>query len=763
MVNITTTDLDNPEYYIQRHKKGWKIVHSKSADKLIKKHGKGILKDKTPSLIEFSKADQKKLIKANVEGGSILSSVLDTVKHYTNKVKDVAHKVVHGRGEDYPPNAKLMIEKYKNETVVGVSLHRSTLSSVYTTLMSALTNGETARRLLNEPKDKLFHISMWVKLSNGVVLSCEKEEAIKIRENPKKKAREEEQDAPVPQNTTFEKFLLKGLQNAGAKKFFGYSAKDNNCGNWIEYILRGNNIDNASTHAFIGQDTKKILAGFPNLRKFMNTITDIGGRANVVAEGGKIAKMRGGGDREPPPPPPPSSRTSTKPRRNIVDIIKEMDIHEPKSKKGAKIKQEIQKHLEYIPKITDAPKVTQRKRIGKGLKHKMVGGGDREPPPPPPPRTPPRRPREREMQYLPSPTEVNAIDSPNFAREGYYPTANPPPINRREVGTAALGGRRVNLFNSPFQHQPIMNPAPAAPAQAPAGAVRGIFDSPPQRRQRLNTPPAAGAEEVLTPVSTPHNQGGSLPDWDNLNWGSLTKQFERYNSQHKPLKDLEAFAKMIIAEPKKYLSKTVKRARFYINVILKKKSHNIEMPHNRIMGKGVLTLPTHSAIELHGDKGKIITTMPIAGMPQYTDPRPMLGGDPRTWSPHPLHTQHPNASIMSLGGSGLYGGMRGGMIEEDFDNLQDHDFNVPENINWNTTVENPQNMRVNCPVCNNLINHKGLPRHYHAMHPEYPIPYFRPPHREGNRHGRGSHGAGMRGGVIPSPPSRNPTTDPSLM
>jgi hypothetical protein len=62
--------------------------------------------------------------------------------------------------------------------------------------------------------------------------------------------------------------------------------------------------------------------------------------------------------------------------------------------------------------------------------------------------------------------------------------------------------------------------------------------------------------------------------FEDLKWGSFTKQFQAYKSQHpkSKVKDLDAFAKMIVKTPKKYQEKTLKRARFYLNVIEKKKT-----------------------------------------------------------------------------------------------------------------------------------------------------------------------------------------------
>ena len=132
---------------------------------------------------------------------------------------------------------------------------------------------------------------MWIKLNNIVIL-CEKNEVINFRVNPKKANEEETQQIRTPNNISLLEFIEKGRNYIGDDKFFSYSAKNNNCGNWIEYILKANNIDDANTHNFIGQDTNKILEGFPILRKSLNTLTDIAGRANVLIEGGTIYKNK---------------------------------------------------------------------------------------------------------------------------------------------------------------------------------------------------------------------------------------------------------------------------------------------------------------------------------------------------------------------------------------------------------------------------------------------------------------------------------------
>jgi hypothetical protein len=60
-------------------------------------------------------------------------------------------------------------------------------------------------------------------------------------------------------------------------------------------------------------------------------------------------------------------------------------------------------------------------------------------------------------------------------------------------------------------------------------------------------------------------------DFDDIKWGKFTDQLNRYNSQNKKNLDLCQFADLILSNPKKYTMTTQRRARFYKNVLAKKK------------------------------------------------------------------------------------------------------------------------------------------------------------------------------------------------
>ena len=55
----------------------------------------------------------------------------------------------------------------------------------------------------------------------------------------------------------------------------------------------------------------------------------------------------------------------------------------------------------------------------------------------------------------------------------------------------------------------------------------------------------------------------------NVKWGTFSSQFKDYNAKHKTVKtkSLKSFANYVLKHPSRFHSKSVKRARFYTNLI----------------------------------------------------------------------------------------------------------------------------------------------------------------------------------------------------
>ena len=190
-----------------------------------------------------------------------------------------------GLKRDYSISAKNILKKYGNQVITHIEIGRNPLPSIYTKLLNYWSNNVIQKRLDLEPKDKLFHIFMRIRLQNGVTILAEKNEIINFKVNPYiANNKEEKQIITLPQQKITFNELLERTKNLMKDNFFTYSAKNNNCGNWIEGILKANHLDTQTTNTFLHQDTKSILNGFPNLHKTLNTVTDIAGKANETLQ-----------------------------------------------------------------------------------------------------------------------------------------------------------------------------------------------------------------------------------------------------------------------------------------------------------------------------------------------------------------------------------------------------------------------------------------------------------------------------------------------
>ncbi len=81
----------------------------------------------------------------------------------------------------------------------------------------------------------------------------------------------------------------------------------------------------------------------------------------------------------------------------------------------------------------------------------------------------------------------------------------------------------------------------------------------------------------MTDVGAKRATGGGAGedpiDWEDIKWGSFKAQFDQYNATHEnKFNDLGSFADYILANKQNFQQKTLKRARFYKNVLQKKKS-----------------------------------------------------------------------------------------------------------------------------------------------------------------------------------------------
>ena len=271
------------------------------------KAGKGILKDIQKGFKKVGRTIKKGVIggidivedvgKQAIKGvEKVANKTADIAEDVAGRVEDYGKAVIYGR-MDYPPKVRDILKKYGQEVISGLTIMRTPVPKVLTGALSLFSLGKFGKRM-SRSFDELFHLFLEIRTESGKRLSVEKNEVINMDINPAKRDKTEVKDviSRIPQGLTIDEMLNKTEEYMGKRKFFSYSAKDNNCQDFIVSIFRANNIGDEQDITFIKQDTKSLFKDLPYLRKLSNTITDIGGRFNVITTGRGVNEIENYGD-----------------------------------------------------------------------------------------------------------------------------------------------------------------------------------------------------------------------------------------------------------------------------------------------------------------------------------------------------------------------------------------------------------------------------------------------------------------------------------
>jgi hypothetical protein len=265
-----------------------------------RKNKKYASEEERKEAIKQQKRESAKRIRDAKKGKGIFTGLTNFTNKVINKVSDYGKKTIskvekfgdallYGRN-DYPPKVRNILDKYGNKIVRGITIGRTPVPQLLTGALSVASGGDFGKNLKNSPYDTLFHLFIRVSLDDGSVVSMEKNEVINMDIDPAIPANTETRVvSKIPENLT-PLTILDNAKRVMGGSFFKYSARDNNCQDFIMALFNGSNIGDEEDRTFIKQNTKSLFEGLTGLRKFSNTITDIGGRFNVLTQGAGIEK-----------------------------------------------------------------------------------------------------------------------------------------------------------------------------------------------------------------------------------------------------------------------------------------------------------------------------------------------------------------------------------------------------------------------------------------------------------------------------------------
>lgn len=520
--------------------------------------------------------------KKKLKGEGMISDTIRNVKEYglvkglKETGKDKLHQakaILTGNITQLSPAIKTLLNKYGDVSISSAVLKRTPVSGVMTGALSFFSGGKFGERQKERDFDELFHLFMVFTLSNGKKIQLEKEARINVRlEQPAKPHTEIEGIKNMPNGLTLNSILEKTKAFMGDKGFYGYSAKDNNCQDFLSSVLRANDMGEPNDLQFIKQDTKYLFKNLSGLRKLSNTLTDIGARADVFMEGGDIHQQYNG----------------------EVEALRNKKMN---SKLKLNKLSKLQEH--YFKQIRD-----------KGMKGGMITDGLS---------TPPQSPRV-------SPHQISVIEDA-IRRGGTY-SGLMTIINANSDGVSQTSLRR--------SLESYLEGIPQAPVRVMMrrfddimnyfnddGATDGELSDLDGDFDGMDIGGNGFSSDDESMEGTGFKEDDI--DFDDIKWGSFTEQFNRFRKKHKksPIKDLEQFAKMLIENKEKYNKTTIKRARFYLNVLLPKKN---KISTNSIKMVKKLTKKQMKKLAMETD-GEGIFLSGVGGEGMYAGEGFSAGGD----------------------------------------------------------------------------------------------------------------------------------------
>ena len=176
--------------------------------------------------------------------------------------------------DNIPPNVKNALNKIGSNKIVSARVGRTPVQAI---IQGAL------KTVANVPYDDLFHLFIELTLDNGQKWILEKIERINLVKEDRSKKQGAEFTSSFPVNKSMNE-LFQNTKNRMGDKFLPYQSASNNCQYFIMGVLDGNGLNNSERTSFVKQDTKAIFEKNPALRKFANTLTDIGGYGNALIQ-----------------------------------------------------------------------------------------------------------------------------------------------------------------------------------------------------------------------------------------------------------------------------------------------------------------------------------------------------------------------------------------------------------------------------------------------------------------------------------------------
>ena len=188
--------------------------------------------------------------------------------------------------------ARNNLDLFGDIEITNLKVCRTPVQKLVQMALNVVSLGEFQKRIENSDYDDIFHLYLVITLKDGNVFTLEKNAIIELNQVSNTFHREKSECRNIQinrDNITLKDLLTKTEQQMG-NRFYTYSAKNNNCQEFVIQILKSNNLGNENIYDFVKQDTKQLFVNDSYLRKLSNSVTSIGEKASTIFMGQGIEK-----------------------------------------------------------------------------------------------------------------------------------------------------------------------------------------------------------------------------------------------------------------------------------------------------------------------------------------------------------------------------------------------------------------------------------------------------------------------------------------
>lgn len=176
-------------------------------------------------------------------------------------------------GNAIPKKSKQELQKKGGDKIVNMFIVRRPIESYVKKLLDVATLGQIDSAIKQAGvRDKILHLFLVI---NGYVYELNEDLSLGTKQYSKQANDELIRIEPTPDLTIQE--LLDKAKSTMGDKFYDYDPFKNNCGQWVQGVLRSNGIMKSEYNTFINQNVSQIAKKLGFTTTVVEAITDAGG------------------------------------------------------------------------------------------------------------------------------------------------------------------------------------------------------------------------------------------------------------------------------------------------------------------------------------------------------------------------------------------------------------------------------------------------------------------------------------------------------